>query len=400
MKRSLLLLLGLVGALAVLVPHGASAPPAPASLAFTPTTSAGTYDFGTHAVGASVSQTFTLRNSGGSATGALTISLTGSTAFTKTADSCTAISLGAGKSCSVTVQYNPSGPGASDTAQLNATNGKKKGLATASLTLAGAGAIPGHIYWVNGSFSIARADRDGSNKNLTFIGGDGSFADAINVAVDANHVYWTYTNFETGAVARADLDGNNRNLTFVPTGRGVTGVAVDTNYIYWANSVAGTIGRANLDGSNPNPAFIAATIGDLSDVAVDANYIYWTSYNAGTIGRANLDGSNPNPAFITGLYATSGVTVDANHIYWAKQSSEIGSNLPNAIGRANLDGSNPDQTFIVAPGPYDVAVDSNYVYWTEHGSSYAIGRASLDGSNPNHTFITGVFETRGISVGD
>jgi hypothetical protein len=77
MKRSMLLLSAMLGALAVLVPLGAGAPPAPASLAFTPTTSAASYNFGTLAFGATASQTFTLRNSGGLASGALTISLTG-----------------------------------------------------------------------------------------------------------------------------------------------------------------------------------------------------------------------------------------------------------------------------------------------------------------------------------
>jgi Domain of unknown function (DUF5050)/Abnormal spindle-like microcephaly-assoc'd, ASPM-SPD-2-Hydin len=318
---------------------GAGAPPAPASLAFTPTTSAGTYDFGTLAVGATASQTFTLKNSGGTATGALTVSLTGSAAFTKAADGCTAISLGAGKSCTVTVQYSPSATGASDTAQLTATNGKRKQPTTANLALAGAGALSGHIYWVNGNYAIARANRDGSNPNLTFIGGDGSFFDAIDVEVDSNYIYWTYANSFTSAIARASLDGTNQNLTFIP-GVHSAHVAVDSNYIYWADLNFGTIGRANLDGSNPNYAFITTGSNFLSGVEVDSNYIYWTNNNiSGTIGRANLDGSNPNLTFITGANFPLGVTVDSNYIYWANST-----NAPNAIGRANLDGSNPNQS--------------------------------------------------------
>lgn len=62
--------------------------PQPA-LAFTPP-----YDYGLVTVGQTASQTFTLANSGGSASGAITATLTASAEFTKTADTCTGTSLG------------------------------------------------------------------------------------------------------------------------------------------------------------------------------------------------------------------------------------------------------------------------------------------------------------------
>jgi hypothetical protein len=107
---------------------------------WSPTTSPGTYDYGMLTEGTAVSQTFTLTNSGGSATSALTITLTGSAAFTKTADSCTGTSLGPGKSCAVTVSYAPASAGQSDSATLSAT--AHKAAAAASLTLQGASIGP------------------------------------------------------------------------------------------------------------------------------------------------------------------------------------------------------------------------------------------------------------------
>jgi hypothetical protein len=105
-------------------------------IAWTPSTGA----YGTLEVGQSVSQTFTLQNSGGSATGALAITLTGSSAFTKTGDTCTAVALGPSKTCRVTVSYSPSGAGANNTATLSAT--AKKPVSSASITLTGSGAAP------------------------------------------------------------------------------------------------------------------------------------------------------------------------------------------------------------------------------------------------------------------
>ena len=153
MKRSMLLLPAMLLALASFTPLGAAAPRPPAALAFTPS---GSYNFGTLEVGTTASKAFTLTNTGGTASGALAVSLTGSATFTKTADACTGISLGAGKSCSVTVQYSPSGAGASDAAQLNATNGKKKGSTTASVALSGAGAVSERV------FVIAYSNLDGT----------------------------------------------------------------------------------------------------------------------------------------------------------------------------------------------------------------------------------------------
>jgi hypothetical protein len=76
-------------------------------------------------------------NSGTRATGALTVSLAGSAAFSKTKDACTGVKLGPGQSCSVTVAYAPAAPGQADSAALTATSSKP--AATASLALKGAG---------------------------------------------------------------------------------------------------------------------------------------------------------------------------------------------------------------------------------------------------------------------
>ena len=59
--------------------------------------------FGPIANGASTSKTFTLKNSGGAATGSLSVVLIGSSTFKVTSDQCTGVSLGSGKSCTVTV---------------------------------------------------------------------------------------------------------------------------------------------------------------------------------------------------------------------------------------------------------------------------------------------------------
>ena len=346
-------------------------------LAFTPSTN-GVYDYGT--VSQTASQTFTLTNSGGSASGALRVGLTGSAAFTKTADACTGTSLGPRKSCTVTVAFSPTTAG-SYTATLTAT-GRKTGVTT-SLVLTGTGVR--HIYWSNGN-GISRADVDGQNVSQFIAAGGGA-----GLAVDSQHIYWADLG---GTIGRADLDGQNVNQSFITGANDPRGVAVDSQHIYWTNLGSGTIGRADLNGGNVNQSFITGAT-DPFGVAVDSQHIYWANYISDAIGRADLGGGNVNQSFITGLESgPRGLAVDSGHIYWTAWAIE-------KIGRADLDGQNVNQNFIISNGQSNgVAVDSAHVYWTiiSFPNIGAIGRADLDGGNVNNNFITDTHNPVGIAV--
>lgn len=89
-------------AVALAIPAAAAAATGPPALAWAPAT-AGGYNYGTLTGGHTAATTFT--NTGGTATSALKITLTGAGAFTKTADTCTGTSLGPRKTCTVTLTY-------------------------------------------------------------------------------------------------------------------------------------------------------------------------------------------------------------------------------------------------------------------------------------------------------
>jgi glycosyl hydrolase family 18 (putative chitinase)/HYDIN/CFA65/VesB family protein len=86
--------------LALLTPAQAAGTPAALTWSVTH------YDFGSVPVGQTPSQTFTLINTGDKS-GVITVSTSGSTVFTITADGCTGKALGADESCNVTIQYPP-----------------------------------------------------------------------------------------------------------------------------------------------------------------------------------------------------------------------------------------------------------------------------------------------------
>jgi hypothetical protein len=171
-------------ALGLLVGSGTAASAAQAAktplLAWSPSTNGG-YDFGTldASTGQSASQTFTLTNTDGKASGAVTITLSGSPALTKTADNCTGKNLAPKKSCGLTVKYAPTTNG-SDTAALSATSNKG---ATANLALTGASA------WQNGdviTYSQSGWDTGGSGEStlgLHFFSVYGSTSGVVEIGI-------------------------------------------------------------------------------------------------------------------------------------------------------------------------------------------------------------------------
>jgi hypothetical protein len=125
-------------ALTLLVPAETASASGTVVLIWSPTTSTGTYSYGTLTVGQTASQTFTLLNSGGANTSALTITLTGPSTFTKIGDACTGAKLKPDTSCNVIVRYAAATSSQNDSATLTAASGKPS--ATVSLALKGASA--------------------------------------------------------------------------------------------------------------------------------------------------------------------------------------------------------------------------------------------------------------------
>jgi hypothetical protein len=146
-----------------------------------------------------------------------------------------------------------------------------------------------YIYWTGGD-AIGRANLDGTEVENDFIPvpvpPNSPTAAQGAIEVDAEHVYWV--NAASGpspgsvqpTIARANLDGSaidtsfiaDWDVTFSPA---PVDVAVDAEHIYWTNSTTidapGTIGRADLDGSNVDQRFIVPADGAyVSSVAVDS----------------------------------------------------------------------------------------------------------------------------------
>jgi hypothetical protein len=124
------------------------------------------------------------------------------------------------------------------------------------------------------------------------------------MAADQSFLYYLNSTVTSFGIGRAPLGGGNGDNNFVPLSSSQCGVAVDSNFLYWATG-DNTVGRVPVGGGAPQPAFIsnaAGTSAYASGVAVSPQYVFWGN-NTGAltgnfIGRANLGGGSPNPSLV------------------------------------------------------------------------------------------------------
>jgi hypothetical protein len=205
---------------------------------------------------------------------------------------------------------------------------------------------------------------------------------------------------EAPAIMRSDLDGNPESVehTFLPTHAGA--VAVDSEHVYWLEPKKSTIARAKLNGEEPEDEFITA-VEDGKGLTVANGYIYWTNGACepekcipegkgvtGTIGRAKLNGDGPasevDQAFIEGAGNPWAVAVNPEYVYWTQSALTNGGF--GFISRASTTGAEVKKEFIQnfsngskLPG---IALDSGHIYWMWENplEQDNISRANLDGS--------------------
>ncbi len=186
------------------------------------------------------------------------------------------------------------------------------------------------------------------------------------------------------------------------------------------------IGRATLHGEGSADGvkehFLPAHAGGLT-VSPDGEYIYWADSVGGTIGRAELNGdgepTNPEPAFITpgpikcaelspGVFEEVEsepryVAVDGEFVYWTNTGCRDAQGRPldggGTIGRVAIAApTNPDPEFITgASNPQGIAVSATHLYWADWGTTQetkAISRATRAGGTAELSF----FEPKGNVV--
>ena len=169
----------------------------------------------------------------------------------------------------------------------------------------GIAVTPSAIYWQHDGNEIGRANIDGSRVDPNFISATTS---SCGLAADSN--FLDFLNTGGPRIGRASLDGSSVTPDFASIPEAFCGLSADYDYLYWASDSGNTVGAVPVGGGAADPDYLDAgtTGGGPSGVAVNSQFIFWGNYDTGAIARADLNGSALKP----GLIPEAGVTGPAD----------------------------------------------------------------------------------------
>ncbi|MDX6503098.1 MAG: hypothetical protein QOE29_223 [Gaiellaceae bacterium] len=274
-----------------------------------------------------------------------------------------------------------------------------------------AGAGQGDLYWANlagetGAGTIGHATLHGGQVDQSYIK---SFDVPCGVAVDKNYVYWA--DASSTVVNRAKRKQHAKpDDGFLSHASSPCGVAVTGKKVYATNQgppyavLSGPIGGGKMKVLHSDAA-VDGVSGDCG-VAVDSTKVYWLLDGTDPIGHYPFYDLERTPQAGGGgtahsfdhraTYRGCGIDVAGGYLYVAETS-------PGAVNRVALT-HKPETPFTYIAGhgietPCGVAVAGNHIYWGDRDKG-TIGRANLDGTHIKPSFITGASEPCGVAATD
>ncbi|MBI5532326.1 MAG: DUF5050 domain-containing protein [Deltaproteobacteria bacterium] len=214
-------------------------------------------------------------------------------------------------------------------------------------------------------------------------------ASISNVVVDATNTYWT--SYNLGRLFKDSLTGAGGATDLVTGENGVSGLVLDTDWIYFAVALSpnGSVQKVKTDGTGQQS--IANNQMQPRGIAVDGTYVYWVNFGAGTVMRADKSSPTPTPTtLITGQGNPRGLVADATSLYWT-------NNGQGTVMKANSDGT----AVVTLAGnenqAYGIAIDATHVYWTTDRNPGEVMKVSKSGGT-EVTLAANQARPRGIAV--
>lgn len=201
---------------------------------------------------------------------------------------------------------------------------------------------PSHVAWSNEVFpSVVVVPIAGGTPTTV------ASEHSLGVAVDATRVYWV----SALGVQAAPLTGGPA-VTLAAASSAAEGLAVDSNYAYWADQGTGSILRVPLGGGQV--ATLASGQASPWRLAVTPSEVVWTNAgDGGSVVAVSLDGGPPT-TLAAGVPSMGGIAVDSTNVYWSPLLSLL--KVPLAGGAVTT----------LSTGNYEgVAVDSVSAYFRD-----------------------------------
>jgi hypothetical protein len=227
-------------------------------------------------------------------------------------------------------------------------------------------ALGGGAGGSEGSVTIAGASE------FVFVGNAGL---PRNLAVDSSYVYWANTNLP--ALMKVRVDGGAGPTVLAPLLGIETWVAVDGQNVYWSDGAPypTTIFKMALTGGAPTA--LATSPGAVRELVVNGAAVYWTS--AETVMKVDLAGGAPAVLAQGGF--SFDIAVDDRNVYWSGGDSP---SYFNVIAKVSVSGGAPVE-LVRGPFVLNFRSDSMFLYWLD-GNLGGLMRMGVDGGVPELAF--------------
>lgn len=236
-----------------------------------------------------------------------------------------------------------------------------------------------NVYWVVGTFG----ESPNATSALEAVSIDGGSAVALvfgvniilGIVVDGPDLYWSSSaqgqndTLDAGGLFEMPIAGGpTKILATEVAGDDPQNIQIEGGEVFWVNSDDG-IQSAPLDGGQA-VQIAAPSVSETSGMAVDAANVYWNASREGTVNRVPVDGGEvvQIASLLVGL---AGMAVDSQNVYWFANSFGAGGHTAqNVIQAMPVDGGMI--TTLVSTQAYSIvslAADGNSVYWGTDGYS-------------------------------
>jgi hypothetical protein len=226
-------------------------------------------------------------------------------------------------------------------------------------------------YWVQSSGNIQRTLKSGASTSTVVANQTG----VTSIATDGSYVYFA----RNGVLLRVPTTGGQTD-TLVPSAGALKLAVDDTDVFFTTGGASGTISKASKTAIPSGAQVLASGQPNPVAISLDTNAVFWGTSDT-TKAIATVSKAGGNVATMSSAALPNGLAVDAANVYWSSNAAVWSA--PKALSGATQ--------LAAASLANPVGVDAAFVYWAEWSmpTNYAISKAPIGGGAATVLSATG-----------